>query len=404
MGTCYICGKQHVDYRRTVYTGNSYRTGISSRGSIHSSVASHTGVRTVCARCAFNIDYEAHKSEGAWGPILGVLLIFISLVLLIINSVLGVVGIIGGVLLCIFPRKKGKENAQLWYNQNVDKYVDEVDLKAQQYQLQVEQAQIEQKRKREEQYQNEQRKILEDKIQIKELGKIFTERLTQEKDLLITKVQVYNKKFQKIEILNSDEIKKLIKELEDQEVDCEKTLKKINKICDDYIKQCRNSLSNKSVIEESIKNIEQIRNILLNLVNQFVSGIKNTENHVLRASLEISDNNHLICENDIIDLDIKGIDNSILLIESSDNSSSEESQSVSSDTKNLTEDEKKIVYMKEYINDQLNRTDSEEIQRMEDMYFNTSSLSYFKNTIPSYKSFNSIDEYKNKLREILKVL
>ena len=267
MGTCYICGKEHVDYRRTVHTGNSYRTGISSRGRVHTSVASHSGVRTVCASCALSIDYNA------------------------------------------------KKNAEIWYKTHFDQYVDEIDIRAKQYQLKVEEAQNERRRIQEKQYRNEQKKLLEDKIQIKDLGKIFTERLNQEKDLLITKVQVYNKKFKKISIVSSDEVKRLVKELEDQENDCDKTLKKINKLCDDYIKQCKNSLSNKVLIENSVKNIEQIRNVLLNLINTFVSGIKNTENQVLRASLEISGDKDYICENEIIGLDITSIDNLILLIE-----------------------------------------------------------------------------------------
>ena len=70
----------------------------------------------------------------------------------------------------------------------------------------------------------------------------------------------------------------------------------------------------------------------------------------------------------------------------------------------MTEEEKKKVYMRDYIKEQLQRTDIEEIQKMENMYFNTSSLSYFKNTIPSLQDFSSIDEYKAKLQEILSIL
>lgn len=403
MGTCYICGKEHVDYRRTVHTGNSYRTGISSRGRVHTSVASHTGVRTVCARCAFNMDYAVKKAEGAWGPVLGVLLILFSLILLIFSVFLGITGIAGGILLCIFPRKKGKENAELWYRANVDKYVDEVDIRNQMYQLQIEEAQNEKRRAQEEKYRIEQKQIAEDKLQIKELGQIFTERLNQEKDLLITKVQVYNKKFQRISITTPDEIKALVKELEEQENDCEKTLKKINKTCDDYIKQCKNSLSNKQIIEKSVKNIEQIRNILLNLVNTFVSGIKNTENQILRASLEISNGVDYICENDVVAVDISSIENSILLIESKEEKVVNNKNEVKED-KPLTEEEKKKSCMRDYIQSQLNKTDIEEIQKMEDLYFNTTSLSYFKDTIPSIRTFNSVEEYKTTIDKILSSL
>lgn len=362
MGTCYICGKEHVDYRRTVHTGNSYRTGISSRGRVHTSVASHSGVRTVCASCALSIDYNAKKNAGAWGPVFGVSLIVLSLFILLFSRFFGFTGLISGILLCIFPSRNAKKNAEIWYKTHFNQYVDEIDIRAKQYQLKVEEAQNERRRIQEEQYRNEQKKLLEDKIQIKDLGKIFSERLNQEKDLLITKVQVYNKKFKKISIVSSDEVKRLVKELEDQENDCDKTLKKINKLCDDYIKQCKNSLSNKVLIENSVKNIEQIRNVLLNLINAFVSGIKNTENQVLRASLEISGDKDYICENEIIGLDITSIDNSILLIENEEKLESNDTNNQKKQ-KPLTEEEKKKVYMRDYIKEQLQRTDIEEIQK-----------------------------------------
>jgi len=37
MATCYICGKSHAEYRRSVYTGNSNRIGVSTRGNVHTS-------------------------------------------------------------------------------------------------------------------------------------------------------------------------------------------------------------------------------------------------------------------------------------------------------------------------------------------------------------------------------
>ncbi len=269
--------------------------------------------------------------------------------------------------------------------------------------MQIEAAQNEQRKIQEEEYRIEQKTIAEDKIQISELGKIFTERLNQEKELLITKIQIYNKKFHEISIIHTDEIKNFIKELEEQENDCEKTLKKINKTCDDYIKQCKNTLSNKALIETSIKNIEQIRNVLLNLVNVFVSGIKNTENKILRASLEISEGSSLICNNDVIEVDISSIDNSILLIESKEDKTGE-GKKVEKKEVSMTEEEIKRSCMRDYIKSQLQRTDIEEIKKMEDMYFNTTSLSYFKDTIPYLYDFNSIEDYKIKLNDILSTL
>lgn len=63
MGTCYICGKPHVNYRRTVTVGNSTRYSISSKGRSSTSYGLYYGTRTVCAKCALDIDYSNQKNK-----------------------------------------------------------------------------------------------------------------------------------------------------------------------------------------------------------------------------------------------------------------------------------------------------------------------------------------------------
>jgi len=54
MASCYICGQNGSNYRRTVITGYS-------TGSYHGKTTSHSsrtyyGIRTLCENCAFNHD------------------------------------------------------------------------------------------------------------------------------------------------------------------------------------------------------------------------------------------------------------------------------------------------------------------------------------------------------------
>ena len=64
MATCYICGKSHATYRRSVKTGTSYSSTYSSRGTNWNTSSVRYGVRSVCASCAYRIDYNNIRSTG----------------------------------------------------------------------------------------------------------------------------------------------------------------------------------------------------------------------------------------------------------------------------------------------------------------------------------------------------
>lgn len=55
MASCYVCGCSGADYRRTVSTGYSVGSWISKR-SYGSGSRRYYGLRTVCERCAADID------------------------------------------------------------------------------------------------------------------------------------------------------------------------------------------------------------------------------------------------------------------------------------------------------------------------------------------------------------
>jgi len=128
MATCYICGKSHAEYRRSVHVGNSYRTGFSFRGRVSSSTTSHYGVRSVCASCALSIDYNNRKNSGNWGWGIGGALIGISILILFVNVAIGFCGISLGVLIGYLASSHAHKAADEWYQANSNNYVDIYDL------------------------------------------------------------------------------------------------------------------------------------------------------------------------------------------------------------------------------------------------------------------------------------
>lgn len=70
LARCYICDSPNANFRRTVHTGISYGGGINSRGTSYSSARAYYGKRSVCAKCAFKIDYNEQKQKYYWSWLL----------------------------------------------------------------------------------------------------------------------------------------------------------------------------------------------------------------------------------------------------------------------------------------------------------------------------------------------
>ena len=136
MATCYLCGKSHAEYRRQVKTGNSYRTGITSRGRTSFSTQSHYGPRCVCAECALQIDYNNKKqSAGAFvfNMFGGLSLAGFFFFLMIFGTKGLPICIITSIVCFVSARicKKNKEaEAVRWYEANKGQYVDRIDVQA----------------------------------------------------------------------------------------------------------------------------------------------------------------------------------------------------------------------------------------------------------------------------------
>ena len=136
MGTCYICGKQHVNYRREVNVGNSIRNSFSSKGRSSTSIGSYYGKRTVCAKCALDIDYSNQMKMNIYlgMGIFGIIVIFILPIIGIMNEnfinmcICSALILIPSVILIDKGQKKAKKKADIWYQENKDKYIDEIDI------------------------------------------------------------------------------------------------------------------------------------------------------------------------------------------------------------------------------------------------------------------------------------
>lgn len=396
MGTCYLCGKQHVDYRRTVHTGRSNRIGYSSRGTMHTSNSNSYGLRTVCASCALSIDYQNKKNAGDWSIGLASIIVAISFFVFLSNKLPGIVGFIIGGLTFYIPKKIATNNAEAWYSLNKDEYVDEVDVANQQREQISQQIEEVKQKTIEAQEKLAQMVKIEESATLQKMSKTFAERLMKEKELLDTKIKVFERRFNTITIKSLDQVKELNKDLELQESDCEKTDKKIKKFCDDYIKQVKSITKTKELVTESINNIEKVKAAFSDNLNQFITYIKNTENQILKATLDISENKEYTCNNAHCESNMNSIESCIDLFNKQEINTSVLSQQNKKDPEN-----KRKAEIEEYINTQLNETDIYAIQKLERMYFKTTSLAYLEKIVPSVFEYDSVEVYHNDLKKLL---
>lgn len=298
MATCYICGKSHAEYRRTVNTGTSNRAGVTSRGRSSYSTTVHYGMRTVCANCALNIDYNNKKQSAGFAACLSLGIIgffcvscdmFVhflpnkgSITLTLGSAVLFIVAIV-----CKSQKKK---EADKWYEKNKNNYIDSADIRAER-ELKLKRAKEIQKQIK--QLEAEKSALEKQKVvsqQVEDMGNVFSEILTSEFNILETKKNMFNETFGDIEVNTVEECNEILRQLKDYEKDLNATETKVNKICDIYIKQCRALYPSASEndFENAKLGIEKSRTMLLNYINAFMTtGVRNGENQILQAIIEL---------------------------------------------------------------------------------------------------------------------
>ena len=266
MGTCYICGKKKVYYRRTVHTGNSYRTGFSSRGTNYSSASQHYGSRIVCASCALKIDYNNRKEKGiVHGFFVGFTIAILSMFLLPYSLLYTIVTIIVGIIIGIGIGVEGYKSAKEWYLQNKNTYLDEIDL------IQ-EQRNTDNNEKLQQIYSNKE---------------VMLESFKAGNDLLKTKVDVIVKKFQTFEVSSIAECDEYLNEVHQYEKEIIKAKESILKTYE----ECTELSKQYHISNEQLTDIVESERICIseytNASNTVITFLKDVENQLLQAKIKL---------------------------------------------------------------------------------------------------------------------
>lgn len=278
MASCYICGKEHVTYRRRVPTGTSYRSGYSSRGRRSYSTTDSYGLRTVCAQCALNIDYRAQKNKGH-GVEFATAIICICIFLMIFGIMSFTVGLCtcaGSVIIGIMLQSNAKRNAETWYAKNAADYVDAVDVQ-QRASVAMAEAVAEQKR----------RAIDETRTQINAIHKTFSERIATEVSGLEAKVALMAKPLENLVLHSVDECDKTLDVLKVDNEEIDKFKKGASALFDDYEKQIKGLITDKTALASYLTEVEKARASYVDMINKVVTQLKDGENQVLRVKLQM---------------------------------------------------------------------------------------------------------------------
>ena len=272
MATCYICGKSHAEYRRTVQTGNSNRVGVSSRGRMSTFTTAHYGVRTVCAKCALEIDYKNKKNAGAWGIVLGVFVGVGAIGIMIIlpeYQIMGIIGIIASVLLGYLPTSSAHKKAAVWYSENSDKYIDSYDLD--------QQIKLQQKNLKQVENRNRKRDMFQ------EMGNAFGARIEQELKLLYSKADLLKATFNDKTINTVEESDKILETVKKLESETKLQGKELQNLCNETIKNLKKFDFDQKFLDDFILSVEEVRVQASNAINEFINEIKSAENQLIQG-------------------------------------------------------------------------------------------------------------------------
>lgn len=304
MGTCYICGKEHVDYRRTVFVGNSSRVNFSSRGRVSHSVSSYYGQRTVCAKCALNVDYKNKKQNIVGSIFLGIFLT-IGIILLLFGYLnieflfsdnktsidCGWFFSILGIIIFVFSQKITNENAEKWFKNNSANYVDYIDFQREEQQKKLQELQRLEVEKQNELRRLEQQRLIEAqqkeddiKSKIAVILKSFQERMIAEIENLNVRVKLMNKSYH---LETAQDCELAIKDCEQSLKMLENYKKDINKFCNDCKKQCETLVGGKIKASEYTGGLNETQIGFINMIDRVIVQLKDAENNILKEEVKI---------------------------------------------------------------------------------------------------------------------
>ena len=284
MATCYICGKSHAEYRRNVPTGTSYRTSCSSRGRSYNSSSVRYGRRSVCAHCAFNIDYNNKRSTGfILSFLFGGSLIAIGVLCGIIfqykisyNQGIGCVFL--GLLILILGSALTQRKANKWKEENEGKYIDSYEI-IQQEKLQKS---IERENKKKQKFAERQQTLIN-------ILNTFKDKMQTEIKFLVSKAEVFSKEHENCKDDTIEQIDGVIKDITSFADEMKSEYKKVENEYSQLIRQIKN-LELESEADNYVQTIVNLKVYVIDTINQLLNQCREQENMMLQEKIKFLQN------------------------------------------------------------------------------------------------------------------
>lgn len=284
MANCYICGKPHAEYRRNVPTGTSYRTSYSSRGRSYNSSSVRYGRRSVCAHCAFNIDYNNKRSTGfILSFLFGGSLIAIGVLCGIIfqykisyNQGIGCVFL--GLLILILGSALTQRKANKWKEENEREYIDSYEI-IQQEKLQKS---IERENKKKQKFAERQQTLIN-------ILNTFKDKMQTEIKFLVSKAEVFSKEHENCKDDTIEQIDGVIKDITLFADEMKSEYKKVENEYSQLIRQIKN-LELESEADDYVQTIVNLKVHVVNTINQLLNQCREQENIMLQEKIKFLQN------------------------------------------------------------------------------------------------------------------
>lgn len=287
MANCYICGKSHAEYRRNVPTGTSYRTSYSSRGRSYNSSSVRYGRRSVCAHCAFKIDYNNKRSTGfILSSIFGGTLIGIGILCGIIlhykityNQGIGC--IFFGLLISILGISLTQRKANKWKEENEGEYIDSYEI-IQQEKLQKS---IERENKKKQKFAERQQTLIN-------ILNTFKDEMQSEINFLVSRAEVFSKEHEDCKNDTIEEIDEILADIRAFANEMQLECKKIEDSYSELLTQTK-KLGFDTEDNNYIQLAANIKNSIIDsTIKSLLDQCRENENNMLQEKIQLLQNGY----------------------------------------------------------------------------------------------------------------
>lgn len=287
MANCYICGKPHAEYRRNVPTGTSYRTSYSSRGRSYNSSSVRYGRRSVCAHCAFKIDYNNKRSTGfILSSIFGGTLIGIGILCGIIlhykityNQGIGC--IFFGLLISILGISLTQRKANKWKEESEGEYIDSYEI-IQQEKLQKS---IERENKKKQKFAERQQTLIN-------ILNTFKDEMQSEINFLVSRAEVFSKEHEDCKNDTIEEIDEILADIRAFANEMQLECKKIEDLYSELLTQTK-KLGFDTEDNNYIQLAANIKNSIIDsTIKSLLDQCRENENNMLQEKIQLLQKGH----------------------------------------------------------------------------------------------------------------